>query len=531
MKQLLLRVLTRLLLIFLAYTHAAASSAEYHAQPAHHNTHTQLTPSTSHVSAQSASSALTVAAIAWNFYHWLTHSSHKQEDLRLPSDQHAQLHAMDRREAYCALHSGTDDVYTRSYALDHAAHNFLRMHTRDDRCYTTCTGNVLQHALHEECITLVTNAARLDNRMSAYQDMLAHAIDTGRICAHENDIDTSTRMLDWAHALYRYAQAVTQGIAQGAEQTIHTLTHPRQFIAQLSRSSHEIVCCTMRIFYECGLIETLIDIDNDALLDAYITDRGAHLNVLAQQIKKHARALIQPQGIRSAVASTTHMLLTGKCLHAIGKLFNFAARAAPYVHKRMGNLVLTDQCTLALAGDAFLINAAQETAQLALHAAEAAAPAAKVLAAISAYEPPTVCIDRLGKKFPRFATDNCKPLIHILKGEVTSKGKLLGLHHDHLGYLEAQGKIRVLKTYENGMYEAEVFYNDKWREKTFFPKHWTPEQVISELDKAVKQASEWEMNRGRKVVEVVMHGKKVWIVAELDGCIVTAYPVFESKVL
>jgi hypothetical protein len=352
---------------------------------------------------------------------------------------------------------------------------------------------------------------------------LASVIDAGRACAHENAIDKAYTVLDWAHTFMRYAHAVSNGVIDGAQHTLHTLTHPRQFVAQLSHDAHELVCITLRMFYECGLIETLIDIDNDALLDAYITDRSAYLNTLAERIQHYATTLTKPDGVRTAVASATHMLLTGKCLHAIGKFFSFATHNASCMIERIGDLTAADT-SIATTADGILVNAAQETAQLALRAAEQQLPKAKAIHAVAAYEPPAVHIERIAKKYPAWATDGCKPLIHVLKGEISLEGKLRGLHHDHLGYLEKLGKIRVLKTYNNGMYVAEVFYNNRWERKSFFPKHWAPEQVISELSQAIQQAKKWIIDRGREVTDVPIDGTDIRIVREFDGRIVTAYP-------
>lgn len=438
---------------------------------------------------------------------------------------------IDRAKARFIMHTGEVHVYAQEYVLDDALCAFLEDHHLNKADYASCSGTLIQHALHQESVALLSDTARLDERflpcVSDYQTILAGAIDAGHACVQNNMIDTACITLDWARSFLWYVRAVGDGIIDGVQHTAHTFTHPRQFIAQLSKDAHELVCITLRVFYECGLIETLIDTDNDALCEAYVKNRGAHINALVNHIKKCTYSLAQPAGVQSVVASATHMFLTGKCLHAIGKFFSFASRSASRALSNIGDLVVAEQYALAVAADGILVNAAQETAQIACRAAEQKLSKARVLNVIAAYEPPAVHIERIAKKYPRWITEDCKPLKHILQGEMTSEGKLLGLHHDYLGYLECLGHIEVVKKCSNGMYAGNVLCNGRRVPKSFFPKDWSPERVIAELDKILTEACEWELQGGRMRTEVMMDEVKIRIVLEMDGRVVTAYPVIK----
>lgn len=92
-------------------------------------------------------------------------------------------------------------------------------------------------------------------------------------------------------------------------------------------------------------------------------------------------------------------------------------------------------------------------------------------------------LDKL-KNTENFASK--KAIKHILEGEINKRGKAVGFHLEDVP--TAKGKIIGEKTKEdkNGIYKAKIEIDgiEKRDKSSFFPKEWTPQQVIDAINEA-----------------------------------------------
>lgn len=474
-----------------------------------------------------------IISITYELYKWLksdnAHATPAREDTQRASQLvHIPLgnDHPERYRAELALHAGIHDISAQSYALDATTRSFLRMHKLDDKQYMQCTGNILEHALHAECVSLAHDTAHLDIPQSIgnYQTTLAHAIDAGRACVHEHDIKYAVAIIDWSHGLYRYLEAAIKGIGDGFEETVETFVHPYRTCKQLAHSTHEMVRYTLRMIHELGLIETLIDTDNDTYIEAYLDSRGHIIHAALESIKKCVASLSSSDATQKIAATVTQTMLTGKCLSMLLGFFTHAAKQAPLVINRATNALAQEKYTLALAVDSGALSIAQEAAQLSLFAADKHVPSSTLIGLAGAYKPLADELEHLRKIFAKYLLENDKTLIHLFEGEINKIGKLGGLHHDYLGYLETQGRIRVLEILPNGMYRAEVLCNGKWKEKSFFPKHWTREHMLEKIALIIEKPYEQLLDNNRFIIKGFIDETKVKVVLTQDRKIITCYP-------
>lgn len=122
---------------------------------------------------------------------------------------------------------------------------------------------------------------------------------------------------------------------------------------------------------------------------------------------------------------------------------------------------------------------------------------------------------------------------HLFTGELTKNGEAKGWHYEPTG--EAQKGTYVLEPTRSaadahGIYEANVMIEGvkKKARSSFFPTHWTPEEVERAIDEAYRRRSPLE--KGPKHIFKGQCSSGVTIQMELDnrGAITTAYPLREG---
>jgi hypothetical protein len=124
---------------------------------------------------------------------------------------------------------------------------------------------------------------------------------------------------------------------------------------------------------------------------------------------------------------------------------------------------------------------------------------------------------------------------HILKGTINSKNKAVGFHHEPSSSI---GRITQVVGQPNskGVYKAnvEIFDGSKYILKndpsTFFPKHWTSDQVIQAIFEVYANAYP-SMRNGKEMIRkwegVHSSGIKIEMWLDIDGAIETAYPLYD----
>lgn len=115
-------------------------------------------------------------------------------------------------------------------------------------------------------------------------------------------------------------------------------------------------------------------------------------------------------------------------------------------------------------------------------------------------------------------------LNHIFDGEVLKNGKANGFHYE--GLPDSKGKVveNIDPPNEYGVYRANIEVDGvpKKPKSTFFPKEWTPQQVIDATNQAFNNKEVYKNNRYRgetdsgMVIEMIIKNDKI----------VSAYPLY-----
>ena len=120
----------------------------------------------------------------------------------------------------------------------------------------------------------------------------------------------------------------------------------------------------------------------------------------------------------------------------------------------------------------------------------------------------------------RFADGAVK---HIFNGEINPKGKAVGYHYEGLAGTDGR-VIPGTKSAEDssGVYRAEVEVNGvrKREGSTFFPKSWTPQQVVNAINKAYDGREHLQEN----LYTGTVNGVRIMMRLDKNGKISTAYP-------
>ncbi|WP_440116660.1 WXG100 family type VII secretion target [Paenibacillus sp. QZ-Y1] len=115
-------------------------------------------------------------------------------------------------------------------------------------------------------------------------------------------------------------------------------------------------------------------------------------------------------------------------------------------------------------------------------------------------------------------------LSHIFGGEILKNGNANGFHYE--GMPNSNGKIvgKVDTPNEFGVYQANVEINGvpKGPKSTFFPKEWTPQQVIDSVNEAFNNKVNIKNN---KYIGKTSTGMEVELILRNDK-IISAYPIY-----
>lgn len=115
-------------------------------------------------------------------------------------------------------------------------------------------------------------------------------------------------------------------------------------------------------------------------------------------------------------------------------------------------------------------------------------------------------------------------LNHIFDGEILKNGNANGFHYE--GMPNSNGKIvgNPDPVNEFGVYQAKVEINDmlKRPKSTFFPKDWTPQQVIDSVNEAFNNKVPVKNN---KFIGKTSTGMEIEIIIRNDK-IISAYPIY-----
>lgn len=117
---------------------------------------------------------------------------------------------------------------------------------------------------------------------------------------------------------------------------------------------------------------------------------------------------------------------------------------------------------------------------------------------------------------------------HIFEGEVNHRDKAVGYHYEGIKNTDAKAVLgtRTLPD-ENGVYEANVSVNGiiKRGMSSFFPREWTPQQVVDGINAAYANKSYISGNKYRGKFNRIT----IEMYLSLEGKIKSAYPLKENS--
>ncbi|CAH1207692.1 hypothetical protein PAECIP111893_02757 [Paenibacillus plantiphilus] len=128
----------------------------------------------------------------------------------------------------------------------------------------------------------------------------------------------------------------------------------------------------------------------------------------------------------------------------------------------------------------------------------------------------------------KYFTPNAKK--HILEGEINSKGKAVGWHHELSSSIGKIVNITV-KPNKQGVYAAQVKINGvlKDAESTFFPKHWSSDEVMQAIYEVYENAKPSLKKDGTEFVRkwegTHSSGIKIQMWLDSEGRVETAFPI------
>ena len=117
-------------------------------------------------------------------------------------------------------------------------------------------------------------------------------------------------------------------------------------------------------------------------------------------------------------------------------------------------------------------------------------------------------------------------LNHILEGELNGRGKAVGFHYE--GMPTQKGTI-ISGTESlpnaNGVYTANIEVNSvvKNAQSSFFPKDWTPQQIVDSINEAY---SNKVYMVGNKYSGITSSGIEIEMFLDVNGEIISAYPIY-----
>ncbi len=117
---------------------------------------------------------------------------------------------------------------------------------------------------------------------------------------------------------------------------------------------------------------------------------------------------------------------------------------------------------------------------------------------------------------------------HLWEAHVAKNGiDLSGFHHDYMGTYRKQGLIRNIRMHADGFYKAEVLFKGKWVEKSFFPEHWTHDQVMQSIFQAFNNPVSDMVKNGCRVLEGKLSSGVIIrnVLVNATGKGITVYPL------
>ena len=124
-----------------------------------------------------------------------------------------------------------------------------------------------------------------------------------------------------------------------------------------------------------------------------------------------------------------------------------------------------------------------------------------------------------------------EPDIRCYRGQ---KPTISGWHHDYQGKIKQTGiiEVKIIETHPSGAYLAEWSYKGETKRSTFFPDHWTREEVIVKVGEAFqnKIKNNTKPNGNTEIIGETSCGLKILIAKDPTGEILSPYPLLQGNI-
>ncbi|HEV2916970.1 MAG TPA: hypothetical protein VGW78_04435 [Candidatus Babeliales bacterium] len=255
----------------------------------------------------------------------------------------------------------THGVYyvQQTYTLNSNVQNMLCSSSYDPSSYTSCYGNQLQQAIHQECITLLARTTTLPKTSAAYvqKEVLVDCIDAAREYNQAGLVHKASIVTDFCWALLDYSSAIVEGAAHGIVGAVYDMIeHPIQTAACVIAGEYVLA------YQLCKVLCNVTDIGITALVntsrakekwDAYIEP----INNIIKKIKN--KEVTCRDVIKAGTSVTVGLVAQHKLLGGLNKFYSgIRAKAMAFTHN---NPSLTPQQYLQTA-EGILLKSSIETA-------------------------------------------------------------------------------------------------------------------------------------------------------------------------
>jgi len=426
--------------------------------------------------------------------------------------------------------------------------------------------NPYEYQLHTEFIDQLNVAVQLQsmpNKCREHQvllDTIGYGVSLGLEANHNHEAATATHWADCGWWLLDILRPISEGIALGCYNTImlpvnlamlagqaaaHPIAHPVESLNILGQGIKTILFFFVEEFRRLGPQEgppvdfeqewnTLLDRIDDAI--AYCEEQLA--KVPSREKVKYVTAFL------TEIALPTKFFKAGKIL---------CTRMRPLVRTAL-QIIQDEQIAVKVAGAAAgenilmkVTEGIQEAGSAVKGIIQESATALELFHAnlMKNLEPEIAALrslfDNKVKGFGEFANKYLKiDYEHILGMELSFNRKglpvLNGFHHDYMNAIEKGGVVKFTNKlfYKDGFYKTDLFLGEKiFPGKTFFPGHWSREQVISTLYEAYSnfiksgQLPLLGSDGKYKINSIIKGGIEIEMYITKKGRIATAYPVLK----
>ncbi len=469
------------------------------------------------------------------------------------------LEALDKLEQSNAAWESHN--YTISPEIDHV----LQHYGIDERLYTQCVGNTLQHVLHQEILETLDGFSQLDTHkytdplLYRLSDTAIYSAELGRFCnsvgCMEQGFDSSDFAWSIVDFLGTYSYAIRDGLLAECSRFFSSFLHPIATARDLICTTYEVSKLLSKLVYKRFYWEYLSYTDKRLLLEEYKQTTDDIFSIV-NAVQTHIKSTPPPELVKDATAFLTSWFIPGASVKVVKSLLK-ASRGVDYLvlAKRIKTLAQEAQASVIIRhpGAALLANAfemLEEFVEVGKEATKRACGAActstRHLIELKALEHILLSseeIKRLADTYNNicksFAEIDFKSIIinfeHIFGPEIRciKKGlELSGFHHDFMGLIEKTGLITFRRVREgvHGVYGAYWYYNGKEKYSTFFPKSWDRIKVMEKIMEAygnskaprLTSLGNWEFKG------VTSEGIKMAIIIDKFGKITSAYPIIEG---